>query len=110
MADRSGSAQLRVLFEPALQAYEGMTGITLAEHPLAAQLQSFQSIQSITSLVQDQVYAFSECRGKDRIVKSVESTMAVLTTLSATAPFGDVIGLVRQKCIGGVFPISEYSL
>jgi hypothetical protein len=110
MGDRSGSAQLRVLFEPALQAYEEMTGIRLAEHPLAAQFQSFQSIQSITALVQDQVSAFSEYREKDRIVKSVESTMAVLTTLSATASFGDVIGLVRQKCIGGMLSTSDHSL
>ena len=97
MGDQSGSTRFRAPFESALEAYEKKTGITLAEHPLALQLQSCHSVEDITTLVQDQASAFGEFRGKDRIMKSIKSTASILATLSATASFGDAIGLVRHK-------------
>jgi hypothetical protein len=100
MADRSASTRVRALFEFALQAYEKKTGITLTKHPLAVQLQSCHTVESITGLVQDQALAFCEFQGKDRIMKSIKSTVSILTTLSATACLGDAIGLVRQKGTG----------
>ena len=93
----STSVHVHALFESAFQAYEEKTGITLAEHPLATQLESCHSVESMTALVQDQVSAFNEFRGKDRVTKSVESTLSILTKLSATASLGDAVGLVRRK-------------
>jgi len=93
MGDRSASSRVRALFEFALQAYEKKTGITLAKHPLAVQLQSCHTIESITGLVQDQALAFGDFQGKDRIMKSIKSTVSILTALSATACLGDAIGL-----------------
>ena len=100
MADRSASTRVRALFEFALQAYEKKTGITLTKHPLAVKLQSCHTVESITGLVQDQALAFGEFPGKDRIMKSIKSTVSILTTLSATACLGDAIGLVRWKGTG----------
>src|ERR1700730_2682431 len=74
MGDLSGSARFRPLFESALQAYEKETGIALAEHPLAVQLQSCPSAESITTVLQDQANAFSEFGGYCRIMRSVTST------------------------------------
>ena len=73
------------------------TGITLAEHPLAVQLlsQSCPSVESITTLVQDQVSAFGEFLGKDRLMQSTKSIVSIIHTLSATASLGDAIDLVR---------------
>ena len=103
MGEQSKSTSFRALFESAFQAYEKKTGITLAEHPLAIQLQSCHSVESITALVQDQASAFNGFRGKDRVTKSVMSILSTLTKLSATASLGDVVGLVCQKGPYGVF-------
>ena len=101
MGDQFGFTRFRAPFESALETYETKTGITLAEHPLALQLQSCHSVEDITTLVQDQASAFGEFRGKDRIMKSIKSTASILATLYATASFGDDIGLVRHKGADG---------
>ena len=99
MGDHSGSARFRVLFEPALQAYEKNTGITLAEHPLAQQLRSCHSIESITSVLLGEAQAFVEFGGRDRVIKSIKNTVSILSTLFATASLDDAMGLVRQKVL-----------
>jgi fungal STAND N-terminal Goodbye domain len=102
MGDQSESTSFRALFESAFQAYEKKTGITLAEHPLAMQLQSCHSVESMTALVQDQASAFNEFRGKDRVTKSLKSTLSILIKLSATASLGSAVGLVCRKGPDGV--------
>jgi len=99
MADRSGPAHFHPLFESALQAYKKKTDITLAEHPLAVQLQSCDSAESITTtLLQGEPQVFSNFQEKDRITKSIKTIVSVLTTLSATAS----LGLVRQTALMGL--------
>jgi hypothetical protein len=103
MADRSGPAHFQPLFESALQAYKKTTDITLAEHPLAVQLQSCDSAESIsTTLLQGEPRAFSYFREEDRITKSIKVIVSVLTTLSAMASLGDALGLVRQIALMGL--------
>ena len=97
MPDHSGPARFRSLFESALTEYEKKTGVTLAEHPLAIQLQSCHSIESTTVVLQGQAQAFSKFRGSDRAINSIKGTLSILTTLSDIATLGDSIGLVRQK-------------
>jgi len=99
MADRSESARFRPLFESALQAYDKKVGVTLAQHPLAVQLNNCHSIESITTVLQAQVQAFSEFQGSERIIKSINNTVSILTRLSATAFLDDPVGLVRQKAL-----------
>jgi hypothetical protein len=96
MPGPSGSPHFRALFESALQAYQTKTGITLAEHAFAVQLQSCTTVESITTLVQGQAQAFSRYREGDRIMKSIKTTISILIPLSAAAPLADVVGLVRQ--------------
>jgi hypothetical protein len=91
MADQSGSVHFQVLFEPALQAYEQMTGIALTQHPLAANIQSCHSIDDITILLQGRAQAFSNLRQKDRMMKAIKNTVSILNPLS------DAVGFVRQK-------------
>jgi hypothetical protein len=97
MADQSRSTHFRAIFESALLTYEKKAGVTLAEHPLAVQLQSCDSVESITAVLQGQVQAFGEFRGIGRVMKSVRSTVSTLTTLSTSASLGDSNGLVRQN-------------
>ena len=103
MADQSGPTHLQAPFESALRAYEKKTGITLAEHPLAVQIQSCDSVESITTtLLQGELQAFNIFQESDRIVKSIKMIVSNLTTLSVTASLGDALGLVRQKALMGL--------
>ena len=96
MADPSGSTHFQARFESALQAYQTTTGITLAEHALAVQLQSCNTVESITTLVQGQAQPFSNYQESDRIMKSIKTIVSILTPLSVAASLADAVGLVRQ--------------
>jgi hypothetical protein len=95
MSDQLGPSQSRVLFEAALKDYEKQTGIDLAKNPLAEQLQNCDTVESITAILSEQAQAFNEFRGKDKVLKPLMKTVAVLYKLSSVANFGQDIGLVR---------------
>jgi hypothetical protein len=97
MSDHAGSSRFRVLFEAAVQQYEKQTQIPLARHPLAEQLQNCDSVDSVIAVLHEQVRAFGEFQGSDRIMKSLKGVVSVLSTLSAAAVLSDSIGLVRRK-------------
>ena len=92
MADQSGSARFRELFDSALRAYENDTGVTLANHRLAMELQHCDTIDGITTLLQDQAKDF---RNSENFTKSVETIVSILTPLSFAASLPDTVGLVR---------------
>ena len=96
MSDPSASSRFQALFEAALHDYEKQTGIVLAKHPLAEQLQNCDSVESVTSILHEQAQAFSEFRGDDKIMKPLKNALSVLDKLSATANLGEDIGLVRR--------------
>jgi hypothetical protein len=96
MGDQSRS---RALFDSALRAYKEKTGITLAEHSLATQLQSHTSVESITALIQDQIQAASDFGGTDRILNLIGSTISTLATVFATDAFEWAINMVRPKVL-----------
>jgi hypothetical protein len=95
MGDHSTSSHLQVLFDAALHDYQKKTGIALAEHPLAEQLQDCDSVESITAVFREQTQAFSEFQRNDQVLKPLEKAVSVLYRLSATANFGQDICLVR---------------
>ena len=97
MAEQTGPTRFHALFKSALQAYQKTTGITLAEHPLAVQLQSCTSLDSITDILQGQAQALSNFRESDRIMKSIKTTVSILTSLSAAVSFADTFDIVRQR-------------
>jgi hypothetical protein len=99
MADQTGPARFRARFESALHAYHETTGISLPEHPLALQLQNPHSVESITTMLIDGARASHDLLGSDKITKALESTIRMLFSLSATASFGDAIGLVRKEVL-----------
>ena len=99
MGDQSGSSSFRALFETVLQLYEKETGITLYEHPLAVELQNCRSAESIIALLQNQIRVPYDFGGNNRIVTSIESTVSILSTLSATTAFDWATGLVRQNAL-----------
>lgn len=110
MADQSISCRLRTLFELALEDYEITTKISLANHPVAQNLENCHSVESIATFLQDQARIFGEFHGKDRMMKSIRSTVSFLYKLSTIAALGDGIGLVRLKALVTVFHISDIVL
>ena len=102
MCYESRTSRLRAIFEAGLQDYEQKTKMVLAEHPLAKQLRNCHSVDSTTALLQSQGPTIDEFRGRDRIMKSIESTASVLYGFSAMATPGDATGLVRQKALNHV--------
>jgi hypothetical protein len=96
MADQLGSSHFRDIFDTALHAYEEKTGVTLTNHPLAMELQDCDNIEGITVLLRDQAKGFIK---SEKITKSVETIVSILTPLSSAASLPDTIGLVRQKVL-----------
>jgi hypothetical protein len=95
MAEQSTSARFQELFGSALQAYEKKTGFTLAQHPLAVQIQSCHSVDDITALLQGQAMTFSDFQASDKIMKSIKTIVSILAPLSDAAFLVDAVGLVR---------------
>ena len=95
MSEQSGPSRLRALFEAALEDYEKQTGIVLANHPLAEQLQDCVSVESVTNVIREQTQAFSEFRGRDKIMRLLKNSVSVLYKLTAVANLGQDFGLVR---------------
>ena len=101
MADQSRTSRFRAQFESALRAYQRETSITLAEHSLAIQLQSFSSVESIIVFLQNEARAFSDLPRSDIIMKSIESTVSILSAISAAPSLDGAISLVRQNALIG---------
>jgi hypothetical protein len=99
MTDQSGPSHLQVLFDAALSDYEKQTGIALANHPLAEQLQNCDSVESVTAVLRERTQTFSEFQGKDKVSKLLEKAVSVLYKLSATTNLGQDFGLVRLYAI-----------
>ena len=110
MTDQSVSSRFRTLFELALEDYEIKTKISLVEHPLSQKLETCQSIESITALLQDQARTLGQFRGRDRIMKSIRSAASFLYKLSTTAVLVDGIDLVRHKTLMMVFHVFDIVL
>ncbi len=83
-----------MLFEAALQDYQKKTGIALAKHPLAEQLQYCNSIKSVTVVLRDRAQAFREFREKYKVLKPLKKVLTVLQNLTSSADLGQNIDLV----------------
>ena len=101
MSDNLQSSRLEALFESALHDYEQQTGIPLTKHPLAEQLQNCQSVDAVTTLLQEQARAFKDFRDSGRIMKSLKSLVSALSRVSAVASLGHNIGVVRSLLLLG---------
>jgi hypothetical protein len=106
MADHSQSSRFQGLFERALQDYENQTGTKLARHPLAEQLQSCNSVDTVLDVLQQQAQAFTEFRGSNgRIMKSLKSAVSVIHALSSSATLSEVVSMVRCRVLTGFSPL-----
>jgi hypothetical protein len=100
MIDQKEPSHLQVLFEAALQDYENQTGIVLAKHPLSKQIQNCDSVESVTAVLLEQTQAFSEFRGKDKLMKPFKNAVSALQNLSTAAGLGQAVGLGANRVFG----------
>ena len=113
MAHQSEPARFQALLEPALQTYEKKTGVSLAQHPFSNKLQSCDTIEAITGLLQNQAQAFRHFQGSDKIIKSIKMIISILSKISSATSLVDAFGLVCLKglvaCLTSLTFISRHS-
>jgi len=104
MTHPSPSSTFESLFDVALQDYENQTGTKLADHPLAKQLEACDSVDSVSSFLQERAQSFHEFRGEDgKFMRSLKRVVHVLYTLSTSAALSESISLVvRYKIPVGI--------
>jgi hypothetical protein len=95
------SITLKALFDAALQDYKVKTGNTLTDHPIAKQLETCESVNSITTILQEQARSFREFRENDgKLMKALSSSVDVLCAPSISSALNEAVGLVvRQKVL-----------
>jgi hypothetical protein len=104
MSHQSQSSRFRGLFDAALRDYEKTTNVTLANHPIAEQLQNCHSVEPIIALLQDQARELGDFPRGDEVMKSIKNTVSVLSMLASTVALGgDATDIVRPKALMGIF-------
>ncbi len=94
------TSSFQLLFNAALQDYAKQTGTKLEDHPIAQQLKNCDSVDSISSVLQEHARRFQEFRGKDgKIMKSLKRAVHILYTLSNSTALGEGIGIVSPKSL-----------
>ena len=95
MSQSSSLSNFQALFNAALQDYKDKTGNTLTDHPIAKQLETCQSVNSIATILHEQARSFREFRGNDgKLMKALNSSVDVLCAPSISSALNEAIGLV----------------
>jgi hypothetical protein len=95
MSQSSSSSTFQALFYEALQDYKEKTGSSLSDHPFTKQLETCESVSSITSILQEQAQSFREFRKNDgKLMKALNSSVDVLCAPLISSALNEAIGLV----------------
>ena len=102
------SSTFRILFDAALQDYKDKTGNTLIDHPISKQLETCESISSITAILREQAQGFREFRENDgKLMRALGSSVDVLSAPSISSALNEAIGLVVRRKHLSVFLVPE---
>ena len=97
----SDSSPFESLLNTALQDYAKRTGKRLENHPFTKKLRNCDSVDSITSVLQEyqeHAKAFRKFQGDNgKIMGPVKSSVNVLFTLSSSSVLGEAVALVCPK-------------
>ena len=94
MNQLSSSSIFQDLFNTALQDYKDRTGSSLVDHPFARQFQECDSVESITTVLEEQARIFREFRDHGKLVNSLKSLVNVLCSPFFTTVLDKGIGLL----------------
>jgi hypothetical protein len=104
----SQSSALQALFNAALQDYNYKTGNTLADHPFARQLQECDSVESISTILEEQARVFRGFRDHGKLINSLKRLADILCSPFISTVLGEGIGLVvRPKTISPLYTIAD---
>lgn len=88
------------MFNVTLQNYAEQTGMKLSDTPIAKQLESCDSVDSISSVLQEHAWKFTKSQGDDgRIMKCLKRAIHVLYTFSTSTALGEAISLVCPRSL-----------
>ncbi|KAI9438792.1 hypothetical protein H4582DRAFT_2057408 [Lactarius indigo] len=94
-ASSSSTPNFQPIFEKALEEYKKKTGNDLTAHPLAAEINGCDSLESIITVLERKANELNQSRSSDdRLTKWLGPTVNILNALSATLGEG----------AGSVFP------
>ena len=94
----SSSSNFQILFDAALQDYKDKTGNTLIDNPIFKQLETCESIASITAILQEHAQGFREFRENNgKLTKALDSLADVLCSPSISSALNEAIGLVVSR-------------
>ena len=94
MNQPSPSSYFQDLYNAALKDYENETGTKLVEHPLAKRLETCESPESLTIVLQEQAQKFRRFEGNDgKIMRFFRSSVKVLYRLFNSTIVVRLIGL-----------------
>jgi hypothetical protein len=99
----STSSNFTPIFNAAVAEYKKRTKQDLYTHPFAAAFNACNTPDTILDVFRGQAQAFDKFReGDDKLMRCLNPTVQVLSTLSAT--LGEGIGLVRTSFLPCIFP------
>jgi hypothetical protein len=102
----SQPSTLQALFNAALQDYKDKTGNSLADHPFARRLQECNSVESISTILEEQARVFREFRDHGKLINLLKRLSDILGSPFISTVLGEGIGLVvRPKSICWCTPL-----
>ena len=105
---QSSSSTFQALLNAALQDYKIRTGTSLIDHPITKQLETCESVSSITAILQEQAQSFREFRENDgKLMKALNSSVDVLCAPSISSTLNEAMGLVVRLKHLSVFLIPD---
>ena len=108
MNQLSSSSTLQALFNTALQEYKDKTGCSLVDHPFAEEFQECDSVDSITTILEEQARIFREFRDHGKFVNSLKRLVGVLCSPFFTTVLEKGIDLiVRPKKYSLVYLVAD---
>jgi hypothetical protein len=106
MSQSASPSTFQDLFNAALQDYKDKTGKSLVDHPFAKQLQECNSVESISTILEEQARVFREFRDHGKLVNSLKRLANILCSPFISTVLGDGIDLVvRPKSIRRYTPL-----
>jgi hypothetical protein len=109
MSQLSSSSAFQALFNTALQDYKHKTGSSLVDRPFAKQFQVFDSVESISTILEEQARIFREFRDHRKLVISLKRLVDVLCSPFVTTVLEKGIDLVvRPKKHSLVYLVANH--
>ena len=100
MSESSEPSTFLALFNAALQDYKDETRNSLVDHPFPKQLKEGDSVESVSTILEEQARVFREFRDHGKLINSLKRLADILCSPFINNVLGEGIGLaVRSKRI-----------